>query len=148
MKSPDDYKENKKRVSSLVDGIHFSSKAEAEIYRYLKFKEANGLIKNVKIFSSVELQLDILKPEKIRYKPDFTYDDPDGNLVYVEGKYSGRGFQRWLLVKKAWKYSGPAKLEVYGWTRRGAYLYDTVVPDPRLKSFLSSEKTGSGLGAH
>lgn len=73
-----------KAVKTVVDGITFASKREAYYYRlYSKMQEA-GMIKNLKMQTSIPFKLN---GEKIfTYKPDFEYDDSDGKHHYIDVK--------------------------------------------------------------
>ena len=73
-----------KAVKTVVDGITFASKREAYYYRlYSKMQEA-GMIKNLKLQTSLPFTLNGKK--MFTYKPDFEYDDQDGKHHYIDVK--------------------------------------------------------------
>ncbi len=72
-----------KAVKTVVDGITFASKREAYYYRlYSKMQEA-GMIKNLKMQTSLPFTLNGKK--MFVYKPDFEFDDKDGHH-YIDVK--------------------------------------------------------------
>lgn len=73
---------------TLVDGIKFDSKREADRYIYLKDKQKTGSIKDLELQPSFVLQEGFKKNgttyRAITYKADFKYFDIDRNKVIVE----------------------------------------------------------------
>lgn len=89
-------------------GHSFASKAEALLFDYLKIKEMNGEIKDLRAQISV-----YLTKARIQYKPDFEYFDiQKSEMVWAEMK----GFETpsWRIKKKLWPYYGPGTLLIYG----------------------------------
>lgn len=78
---------NKKTV---IDGIKFDSKLEAEYYQLLKFKKASGQIQDFKLQPSFLLQeafkVDGKTYRKIEYKADFAVLMNDGSEMIVDTK--------------------------------------------------------------
>ena len=73
-----------KAVKTIVDGFTFASKLEAKYYRIYSAMENAGVIKNLKMQTSLPF---IFEGKKIfTYKPDFEYDDSDGKHHYVDVK--------------------------------------------------------------
>lgn len=73
-----------KAVKTIVDGFTFASKREAHYYRIYSAMENAGIIKNLKMQTSLPF---IFEGRKIfAYKPDFEYDDSDGVHHYVDVK--------------------------------------------------------------
>ena len=91
-----------KAVKTVVDGITFASKREAYYYRlYSKMQEA-GMIKNLKLQTSIPFKLN---GEKIfTYKPDFEYDDEKGHhIVDVKGIETPLFRLKKKLIEKLYK---------------------------------------------
>lgn len=73
-----------KAVKTIVDGFTFASKLEAKYYRIYSAMENAGIIKNLKMQTSLPF---IFEGKKIfTYKPDFEYDDQDGKHHYIDVK--------------------------------------------------------------
>lgn len=73
-----------KAVKTIVDGFTFASKLEAKYYKIYSAMENAGVIKNLKMQTSLPF---IFEGKKIfTYKPDFEYDDADGKHHYVDVK--------------------------------------------------------------
>ena len=73
-----------KAVKTIVDGFTFASKREAHYYRIYSAMENAGVIKNLKMQTSLPF---IFEGKKIfTYKPDFEYDDQDGVHHYIDVK--------------------------------------------------------------
>ena len=91
-----------KAVKTVVDGITFASKREAYYYRlYSKMQEA-GMIKNLKLQTSIPFKLN---GEKVfTYKPDFEYDDENGHhIVDVKGVETPLFRLKKKLIEKLYK---------------------------------------------
>lgn len=73
-----------KAVKTIVDGFTFASKLEAKYYQIYSAMENAGVIKNLKMQTSLPF---IFEGKKIfTYKPDFEYDDSDGVHHYIDVK--------------------------------------------------------------
>lgn len=73
-----------KAVKTIVDGFTFASKLEAKYYQIYSAMEKAGIIKNLKMQTSLPF---IFEGKKIfTYKPDFEYDDQDGIHHYIDVK--------------------------------------------------------------
>lgn len=74
----------------IIDGIEFASKKEGLRYKELKLLERAGLIKELKMQTSFELQPSFKKNGKtiraITYKSDFDYYTKDGRHVVEDVK--------------------------------------------------------------
>ena len=73
-----------KAVKTIVDGFTFASKREAHYYRIYSAMENAGIIKNFKMQTSLPFTLNGKK--MFTYKPDFEYDDSDGQHHYIDVK--------------------------------------------------------------
>ena len=91
-----------KAIKTVVDGITFASKREAYYYRlYSKMQEA-GMIKNLKLQTSIPFKLN---GEKIfTYKPDFEFDDDKGHhYIDVKGIETPLFRLKKKLIEKLYK---------------------------------------------
>lgn len=73
-----------KAVKTIVDGFTFASKREAHYYRIYSALENAGVIKNLKMQTSLPFMLE--EKKIFTYKPDFEYDDSDGKHHYIDVK--------------------------------------------------------------
>lgn len=115
---------NKVKKASLA-GMTFDSKAEANMYLWLKASEQNGELSNIRHQVPVVL-LDGPVKMKRTYKCDFSFEK-DGETIYVEVK----GFEtdRWKSNLLLWRHLGPGVLWVYKLHWDKLFLYEEVVPD-------------------
>lgn len=109
-----DYREVK-RVE--LDGRSFRSKAEAQMYLYLKQLKKLGEVKDLRCEQRVQL-LPGGRGESVDYYADFVvFDTKLGCDVWIEVK----GFEtdKWKIKKKLWKHFGPGTLRIYklGWNK-------------------------------
>ncbi|HHX37878.1 MAG TPA: DUF1064 domain-containing protein [Clostridiaceae bacterium] len=81
-------------VKTVVDGIKFDSKAEAERYQELKLLKIAGEIQGF------GLQPSFVLPGGIRYRPDFIVCDSDGEIWVEDVK--GVETQAFRIKKKQW----------------------------------------------
>ena len=92
------------------DNQSFSSKFEAALYQWLKLRELNGEITDIKCQETI-----YLTDAKIIYKPDFSYylyiKDSAAKKIYAESK----GFETsdWRIKRRLWAHYGPGPLEIY-----------------------------------
>lgn len=114
------------------DHHSFSSKLEAAVYQWLKLREKNGEITDIKCQETIYLSL-----ADIIYKPDFSYVDlKTGKKIYSESK----GFETsdWRLKRRLWMAYGPAPLEIYKGSHTRFILHETLMPrgndNPRCES--------------
>ena len=85
------FKQNKYgNKKTVVDGIKFDSKLEAEYYQLLKFKKAQGHIQDFKLQPRYTLQETFKRDGKtyrsITYVADFEIMQNDGSVVVVDCK--------------------------------------------------------------
>ena len=85
------FKKNKYgNEKTVVDGIKFDSKLEAEYYQLLKFKKAQGHIQDFKLQPRYTLQETFKRDEKtyrsITYVADFEIIQNDGSVVVADCK--------------------------------------------------------------
>jgi len=105
-----------------TDGYSFASQFEAALYQWLKLRELNGEISNIKCQETCYLTL-----ARIIYKPDFSYvDNKTGKKIYAESK----GFETsdWRIKRRLWKYYGEANLEIYKGSAKNFQLHETIIP--------------------
>ena len=103
------FRQTQKFRSVRTDGM--ASKLEAAVRQILFLREKAGEIRDIKSQCRVELTLAC-----IATKVDFCFTDcSTGETVYAEAK----GFEtdRWKIIKRLWRFYGPAKMEI--WT--GSY---------------------------
>jgi len=113
-----------KYKSQKVEYDHqsFSSKLEAALYQWLKLREKNGEITDIKCQETVYLTL-----ARIIYKPDFSYVDKTSNeKIYAESK----GFETsdWRIKRRLWQFYGPGILEIYKGSHKNFSLHETLKP--------------------
>ena len=109
--------------SERPGGLSFASKLEASLYDYLKACEDRGEIKIEEIQSSVKLT-----KAQIRCLPDFRiYDNELKCQVWCEAK--GFETERWLLIKRLWKFYGPGPIRIYKGTHKNLYLDEVIIPN-------------------
>lgn len=95
-------------TKTVIDGISFDSKKEAEYYKMLKLLEKNQIIKNLKLQPRYELIPSFtkngIKHRKCEYIADFEYIE-DGKTVVVDTK----GFKTdvYKLKRKLFEYKYP-----------------------------------------
>jgi len=112
-------KYNSKRT--VVDGIKFDSKAEAECFMYLKLLERNGQIKIIALQPKV-----YLTKARILYKPDFLIEE-DGKRVYIDVK--GMQTRDFKLKFRLWVHYGQGTLRLVQQNRFGfANVAETTRP--------------------
>ena len=79
-----------KSVKTVIDGIKFDSKAEGELYLYLRRKEDKGEIALIGVHPKVRLQDKFSLAGKtypaITYAPDFHVEFVDGRELYFDVK--------------------------------------------------------------
>ena len=101
-------------------GYSFSSGLERSLFEWLKLREANGEIKDIKCQESV-----YMTNARILYKPDFSYVDVVTNeKIFAESK----GFETdvWRIKRRLWAFYGEGKLEVYKGKSGNFYLHETI----------------------
>lgn len=88
----------------VVDGIEFQSKKESLRYKELKLLERAGLIKELKMQTSFELQPSFKKNGKtiraITYKSDFDYYTKDGRHILEDIKSPATAKDKTYVIKK------------------------------------------------
>lgn len=91
---------------TIIDGITFDSKDEAEYYLYLKDKKAKGEIKDFGLQQKFVLQPKFKKngvsERAITYTVDFTIFHLDGEVEYIDVK--GFGTQQGEIKRKIFDY--------------------------------------------
>lgn len=99
-----------KAVKVIIDGKPFDSKKEGRRYEELKALEKQGLIKDLELQKSYELQPKFKKNGKsfrnISYVADFTYYNVETNKTVVEDV---KGFKTdvYKIKKKMFEYQYP-----------------------------------------
>lgn len=97
-------------VKTVVDGIKFDSKREAERYKELKLLEKAGLISNLRLQPRYELQPKFKKLgvnyRCIEYVADFEYHDVKTDKLVVED-VKGMKTDVYKLKKKMFEYMYP-----------------------------------------
>lgn len=95
---------------TIVDGITFDSKREAQRYCELKMLEKAGKIVNLELQFSFQLQPPYRKNGKtiraINYIADFVYQDARSLKIVVED-VKGFKTKEYLLKKKLFEYKYP-----------------------------------------
>lgn len=111
-----------KAKRTVIDGISFPSRTEAELYSYLRLLEKAGQIYNLEM--QVKVEPEVCKSCGVRAAPsvkvDFKFDEllPDGlhQTVYAEAK--GLETDRWKAFLNWWRHSGPCVLRIYNFNKR------------------------------
>lgn len=96
---------NKYRNTKIeIDGITFDSKKEGLRYKELKLLERAGLITDLKLQTSFELQPSFKKNGKtiraITYKADFDYLTKDGRHILEDIKSPATAKDKTYIIKK------------------------------------------------
>lgn len=91
----------------------------------LKTMETNGQIKDLRSQHKV-----LLSDAEIGYKVDFSYEDSEGNRIWVEAK--GAETEPWRLKKKLWRVYGPGPLLIYKGSWQRPVLTEEVVPKKKV----------------
>ncbi len=97
----------------------FPSIGEAECYAMFMIRLKAGDISKIDRYPTV-----LLSRAKISYKPDWYYENSQ-TQAYVD--FKGIATERFNLIKKLWKYYGPAPLEI--WKGKPAKLAEVIIPD-------------------
>jgi len=115
---------------TVIDGIKFASRLEADLYLLLRKWENLKLIAHLKQQSSVPLTL-----AKIKLIADFKFfamglttiaGDLRGD-VWAEAK--GKELDTWRIKRKLWQFYGPGPLLVFFRSgRRGLVLDEVIIP--------------------
>jgi hypothetical protein len=121
-----------------LDGRSFRSKAESQLYLYLKALEQSGEIRELECEQKVTL-LPGARNERIEYYADFVcFDLKLNEKVWVECK----GFEtdKWKMKLKLWRHFGPGLLRIYkvGWNRLD--LFEEVYPKSHYEAQLAIPK--------
>lgn len=121
---------NHKYGSSKVeyDNQSFASKFEAALYQWLKLRELNGEIRDVKCQETI-----YLTNARIIYKPDFSYVDiKSDKKIWAESK----GFETsdWRIKRRLWEHYGPGPLEIYKGSAKNFQLHETLTPKASSES--------------
>lgn len=97
--------------ATILDGIHFASRKEAQHYAELKLRERAGEITGLTL-QPVFLLQDAFKCKytgstirKITYRPDFTFTERDGQKVAVDVK--GMRTEAYKIKSKMFRYKYP-----------------------------------------
>lgn len=101
------YRQNKYRnKKTVVDGITFDSKKEANRYLELKILEKAGEIKDLKLQERFEIIPKQKGERNAVYKADFSYFDNNKNIQVVEDT---KGFKtaEYILKRKLFKLKYP-----------------------------------------
>ena len=110
-----------KAVATIVNGIKFPSKLEAEYYQLLLHQE------KLKIIEIIELQPKVYMTEaRILMKPDFLVKHLDtGEIIYHETK--GQELPTYKIKKRLWKHYGNGKLRIIKRKGRNFCISDEVI---------------------
>lgn len=102
-------------------GYSFGSKQEAMLFDLIKLEEKAGELKLIATQECV-----YLSDAEILYKPDFTVQMKNGDIIYREQK----GFVTpvFNIKKRLWKNYGPGVLEIWKLNSGGLYIDEVVVP--------------------
>ena len=120
------HKYGAKRVE--YDHHSFASQLEAALYKWLKLREQNGEIRDIKAQEAI-----YLTDARIMFKPDFSYVENDTNLkIFAEAK--GMETSDYRIKRRLWKAYGPAPLQVYKGSAKNFKLFETVVPGGKNES--------------
>jgi hypothetical protein len=112
------YKSQKVRY----DHHSFSSKLEAALYQWLKLREQNKEIEDIRCQETI-----YLTDARIIYKPDFSYlDMASSERRYAEAK--GYETSDWRIKRRLWMYYGPGILEIYKGSHNNFSLQETLKP--------------------
>lgn len=114
-----------KAQRTVIDGISFPSRTEAELYSYLNTLKANGLICDLQM--QVKVEPEVCQSCGVRAAPsvkvDFKFTEPKrfGDEVrwvpvWAEGK--GIATDRWNAFLAWWRHSGPGTLRIYNFNKR------------------------------
>lgn len=113
----------KKHKYGAIKYAGFDSKLEAAVYQILKFREKAKEITDIKCKQTVHLTR-----ADISWCIDFSFIDlKSGELMYCEAK--GVQDKRYMIVKKLYKFYGPAALEIWKGTWQSPYLEETIIPN-------------------
>ncbi len=115
----EDGKKPQKYKSQRTNG--FSSKFESAIYDMLLLRQKLGEIKNIRCQHPTHLTR-----AQIGLKVDFSYEDMNGKITFVEAK--GFPTEGWKIKKKLWAYYGPGPLEIWQGDYRRPKLSETLIP--------------------
>lgn len=116
---PKRHKYNARRT--VVDGKHFPSQLEADVYCYLRLLEKTGAISNLKCQDTVTL-LDDRK-----WKVDFKFETSEGKTEWAEAK--GIECERFKSNKLLWTKFGPGPITIFKRSGKG-FKEERVVPVP------------------
>lgn len=117
---------------TVIDGISFPSKCEADLFSLLKFYQLATKLKDIEMQCRVDPGL--CPSCGIRAAPsvkiDFRAFDTELNeTVYYEAK--GVETDRWRLFLAWWRDSGPARLRIYkpSNSKAGVKMVEEVIPN-------------------
>ncbi len=116
-----------KAQRTVVNGISFPSRTEAELYAYLRQLEVAGHISDLIMQSKVEPQLCQscgCRPAP-SVKVDFRFTEKE-KTVWAESK--GISSDRWLAFLAWWRHSGPGTLRIYNMSGKRIKLIEEVMP--------------------
>ena len=123
MSVPFGKKRHKFGAKRMSDGMNvYDSKLEHDRYMDLQLMEKGGLIRDLK-FKPPKVHL---TDAAISYQPDYSYIDTALDELYYE---DAKGFvtKRWQIIKKLWKYYGPAPLRITHRLRDGRIVTKKVI---------------------
>jgi len=113
------FKKNKYNAKkTYVDGIKFDSKAEAEYYTLLLYKQKIGELKILELQPKV-----YLTQSKILYKPDFLIKE-GRDRYYVDVK--GPETPVFRIKMRLWVHYGQGKLKLVKKRNRAFQVYKTI----------------------
>lgn len=105
---------------TIVDGINFASKAEAEYYLELQTYVKDGELKILELQPTVKMTTSM-----ITYRPDFKVQDKFNRVWYVDVK--GVETPVFKLKKKLWKHYGDGELKIVKKSGRSFKLVETIL---------------------
>lgn len=117
-------------IRTVIDGISFPSRLEANLYGQLKNEERAGLIKNLVMQARVDPESCPLCERQAApsVKVDFkAFDVTLGEDVWHESK--GIRSKRYRDFEAWWKENGPGRLRVYTAGRKGSLRMTEIMPE-------------------
>lgn len=109
-----------KAKRTVIDGISFPSRTEAELYSYLRLLEKGGQIKDLEM--QVRVEPEVCSACGVRAAPsvkvDFVFLELGANMQIVWAEAKGIETDRWKAFLNWWRHSGPGVLRIYNFNKR------------------------------